>query len=338
MRYPLLFLLLSIWAYGFMFAEKIAEIKEIFQYPVLAAVDDDKFYIYDGKAVTVHMYSRKDFHLMGKFGGLGEGPSEFKYINHLRPYPEYIFISSGDKISYFSPTGKLQKEIKTPYAFSTYFPLARNFVCKKYQGPFEKQTISIKFLDPQLKEIKELESFQSDYCPATSNGKMNFVVVRDFFGYTVDEDRLFVGNTKKGFHFTIYDGNGDKQYQIDRAYQKRLITAKDKEEELKSLLEEVGEVRFEQSRRKYNLLYPEYFPAYSVFTVNDGKLYILIYPRKSEQQDLVVLDTKGNFLKQLQVYTRFGSTELCVFKGAYYYLKVNEDTDNWEFHEIRIFD
>lgn len=101
---------------------------------------------------------------------------------------------------------------------------------------------------------------------------------------------------------------------------------------------QILEVCFEQSLRKYNLLYPEYFPAYSVFTVNDGKLYILIYPRKNEQQDLVVLDTKGNFLKQLPVYMRFGSTDLCVFKGTYYYLKANENTENWEVRAIRIID
>lgn len=343
MRYLRCLLLIIVCFSTFIQAEfvppkKIVEIVEPFQYPVLAAVDNDKIYIYDAKAVVIHIYSRKDFHLLGKFGGFGEGPAEFKFIHHLLIYPGYIFISSGGKISYFSLTGELKKEIKTPYAFSYFFPLAENFVCQTFSGPFEKQTISIKILDEQLTENKEIDSFQSDFYPATANGKMNFTVVRDFFGYKVDNNRIFVGNTKKGFHFTVYDSNGNKEYQVNRTYQKQRITGKDKEEDMESLLKEVGKARFEQARKKYNYLYPEFFPAYSAFTISKDKIYILTYPRKNEQQEMIVLDTKGNFLKQTSLYTRFGSNDFCIFDGTYYYLRANEENDNWELYAIKIFD
>lgn len=318
------------------FAEKIAEIREVFQYPILAAVDNEKIFIYDGRAVSIHIYSRKDYRLLGKFGGQGEGPSEFKFIHHIRVFPGYIFISSGGKISYFSPTGEVQKEIKTPYAFSTFFPMGRNFVCKQYGGESDKQTITVKLMDSSLKEKKEVESFEYETRSGLSKGKMNFVVIRDYFGYVVEDDRLYVGNTKKGFHFSVYDENGDIKYQIDRAYQKRPITEKDKAEYMRSFSEQVGKVRFERAKEKYNYLYPDFFPAYSNMTVSAGNIYVLTYPRENDQQTLEVLDKKGNFLKKMIVYTQSDSGVLCVYNGTYYYLKVNNDTEVLELHAINL--
>ena len=225
-----------------------------------------------------------------------------------------------------------------PYATSTYFPLGKNFVCKKFNNTFKKTKIILKILDNSFNEIKDLEAFEFENNYISPNNKKNLVVIRDFFGYTVEGEKLFVGNTQKGFHFTIFDTNGNKLYEISRPYEKIPITSKHKQEEMKELLKTVGKTRYERSKKKYNYLYPEFFPAYSNFTVDENKIYVLTYPKIDGQKKMLVLDQKGNLLNSLMVPTREYNENFCIYKNKYYYIFDNNESEKWEIHVIKIND
>ena len=69
---------------------------------------------------SIKIYSRENLRLKMKLGGKGEGPSEFRMLQGINVYDEYIFANSPGKNSYFSKTGNLLKEVKCPPEFVPY--------------------------------------------------------------------------------------------------------------------------------------------------------------------------------------------------------------------------
>jgi hypothetical protein len=358
-------------------AAAIAKFKQPFKRPFLVALDHERIYIYDTASLYIHVFSqkgsatptactavplrhvrdiapkicffrtlsgginKKDSRHLFKFGGKGEGPAEFKWINNVNVYSDHIFVSSGGKISYFSLDGALEKEIKTEYASSTYFPLGENFVCKKFQDPSGRTTLVVKLLDTNLKELKaRLAAFEivPSFKPGANN-KTDALVVNDFFGYKTDGDRLYIANTRNGFYFGVFDTRGEKLYEINRKYKKCPVKREHKEMFMQMLQKTVGQQRFERAIKKYNYIYPDFFPAYSNFTVSGGKIYVRVYPVKDEQQEMLVLDRKGELLKKAMVpVINYFVEDFCIYKGNYFYLMENEETEEWELHEVKIFE
>ncbi len=336
---------LVLWIFLFSFipmaqAKKIIVFQETLQLPVISDIDGNHFFIYELKSCNIwrcDIRPEMNYHLKKIGNGKGEGPFEFKWINHVKSYPRYIFVSSGDKISYFNRDGSEKDEKKVPYATSTYFPVGNNFVCRKYNHVFKTTTQTIKILNYHMEEKRDLMSAVFDNHYDAKSPKRNFVVIRDFFGYRVEGERIYVGNTQKGFHFTVFDSDGKKVYEINRHYEKCTITSRHKREESDELLRTVGKARYDRALKKYNPLYPEYFPAYSNFTVSDGKIYILTYPKINGKQQMLVLNGKGDLIKKVkEVPTGQYNEPFCIYKGKYYYLKDNEEMEKWELHQIEI--
>lgn len=317
------------------YGKKVADFDINFYRPVLAAADHKNIYLYDIKLVEIYIFPVENVLHPIKFGKKGEGPGEFKWIDHLKVYPGYIFVSGGGKIAYFSMAGNLKKECKVEYATNGYIPLGKNYVCKKY----EKNLNIVKIFDSSLKEIKSnLETFEiPPNNVLAANNKIDLYAITDFFGYTVDSEVLYIGNTQKGFYFGVYDTEGRKLYEIRRDFEKRQVTSKDKEELMNRLLNSVGKQRFETAQKKYNYLYPKYFPSYSKFTVNNNRLYVMTYTSLNSKQELLILNPKGNLIKKVLVPTTGDFVEdFYISDGKYYYVKENIDLDKWELHEIEI--
>lgn len=308
--------------------------------PILTDIAESRFFIYELKSCNIWMCNilpDEKYHSKNIGNGKGEGPFEFKWINHVKSFKNYIFVNGGDKISYFHPDGRPKEEKRPPYDAGTYLPVGNNFVFKKYYSTLKQRTISIKSLDSNLKLKKDLMAAQFENHYNSTNNKKNLVVIRDFFGYKVENDRIYVGNTQKGFHFTVFEADGNKLYEINRPYEKCTITSKHKQEELDGLLKMVGKVRYERALKKYNYLYPEYFPAYSNFTVSAGKVYVLTYPKVKGKQQMLVLNEEGNLIKKVkEVPTSQYNEPFCIYNGKYYYLVENEETEKWEIHTIAI--
>ena len=81
--------------------EKEAELKENYKSPALTYIDDQNFYIVNHDDASVNIYTRKYSHLKVKFGGKGEGPGEFRRIQGIKVYKDFIFVNSIGKNSYF---------------------------------------------------------------------------------------------------------------------------------------------------------------------------------------------------------------------------------------------
>ncbi len=322
-----------------LYGERLAVLQDTLSTPVIAEMDAEHLYILDGKNVHIYVYSFKDWKKLASFGKRGEAPSEFLWINHVKSYNGYITVFGEGKLGFFSWDGKYQSEKRIPYATSRYFRLGENFVCKKMVSGNQDYRETIKIVDQDFADVKELMTCKRKTLPSIAqNHKQNAEVVSDFFGFEVEGDRIYIGNTQKGFQVHVFGKKGEKLTEISLPYTPRPITEADKAEFLQHYLRTLGETKYNRILRTTNLIFPEKFPAYGCFTVDGGVLYFLTYPLIKGESELVALSEKGEVKKRIKVPIREYSEYFCVFQGMYYYLQENENTDNWELHGIRILD
>ncbi|MCP4216803.1 MAG: hypothetical protein GY765_19285, partial [bacterium] len=105
------FLLLSFFLLN---AEKIGNLDVPLKKVVLGTIHDGKVYLYDYSSFYIRVYSLKELKPLFKFGGKGEGPGEFIGISNLIVSSKNISVDSTGKTSYFTLSGSLIKEIRTP--------------------------------------------------------------------------------------------------------------------------------------------------------------------------------------------------------------------------------
>jgi len=315
-------------------SEKLTEFEEPFE-AVLLALDEDQIYIVDRGTNVIHIYSKKDFNHIGQFGREGQGPTDFEYIGFMRIYPEYIYISGGRKVSYFTKNGEFIKTA-TPFPNSGgYVPLGSNFVCKTYPGSNPKEervNIQVELLDSKFKKKKAfyLAKFRKFVKFNFQTGKRDVLLVRDCFKLDVYNDRLYVGDTDKGFFFIVFDSRGKKLYEINLPYEKRKVTSKEKKQLIDKERKAWGEQRFNQLKASQDYIFQDHYPAYSDFVVTDGKIYVFSYPNEDDPREILISDLKGNFLKKATIPK--GRISYYIYKDRYYYMIYNEETYRWELH------
>jgi hypothetical protein len=253
----------------FLNAEKLGVLENPFKAPFIR-MDDNQIYIYDNVFLEFHLYSKKTLKKISEFGSKGEGPGEFRAINHVKIKNKNIYVSNFPKVSIFSKAGKLIKELKAPTNVSYFISIADNFVG-----------------------------------------------VQKFF-------------------FTVFDSEGNKLYDINRSYKRRKITDLDKKMRIKKAKEVMGEQKWKTFIIGTEISFPEYYPAYMNFEIDNGKMYVFAFPEK-DTQEIFILDLKGKLIKQIKIpiIDMPGYIEhscFCIDKGKMYYMTENEETQKWEIH------
>jgi hypothetical protein len=325
--------------------EKLAKFQEPFEFPSFT-VAEDRIFVWDGRECVVHIYGRRDYSHRGQFGRRGQGPGDFEFIGFLRIFPDHIFISSGRKASYFSKKGDFLRTVTPPYpATGSYIPVGSNFAGKRYLPEDPRETwseIVVELFDAKFKKIKDLYSAKLNKIESYNfeNGKRSLLVVGDCFKLDVHGDRLFVGDTTLGFFFRVFSAQGEKLYDINLPYDKRKISAGDRESMLEETRKTVGEQRFNNGKVRFNLVFPEFYPAYSDYMVSERQIYVFLYRPPGRPQEVLILDLHGRLIKSATVaggqgiFT--GELPYCIYRGDVYYLIFNEETYKWELHSEKL--
>jgi len=336
--YTILSLAVSLWG------EILTEFKIQFEM-VRLAIDESQIYIADSSSNTVHIYSIKSYSHTGQFGRKGQGPAEFEYIISIRAYPNYIFVCSGRKVSYFSKNGGFIKSI-SPSLPTTggYIPLKSNKKNKKYlpEDPNEdKHKINVELYNSKFKKVKNLYLAELNKLAKYNfkSGKKDILVVNDCFKLDVYEDKLYIGNTTKGFYFIIFDNHGNKLREIDFPYNRCKITSRDKKRIMERIQNELGDQEVNRRKKLYTPIFPEYYPAFSDFIVNDERIYVIPYPVPDNLHELLILDLNGNLIRKAPMPTDLAlkpSGNYFIYESTLYYMHYNFETLKWELHADNI--
>ncbi len=319
-----------------LFAEKLAQLPEITK-PYRMRIQNNRIFVAaGGSRWNVFIYSLKDFKHIKTFGKKGEGPGEYLSTMDLKVTPKWLAVNTEGKLMFFTHDGAFSMERGTYPNHREMTPIGENYVALIHEtGKGNKSWVTdIVLLDKNLKVQTKLSQLELPRAKTYKNGKRDLLVFQDQQSYEIYEDRIYVGATPKGFFFEVFDGNGKSLYTIEKTYKRRKVTSAHKDTLLKSLGEGPGG---ERRKKQYNPVFPEYFPAYDRFFVNDGRIYVYIYNRsnKGEKEngkdhvEIISLDLKG---KELARNTVPVAGIHHIYGGKYYYLKENEAEEEWELH------
>jgi hypothetical protein len=320
----MIYIMVSIFICGgiSLFPERLATFPEIMK-PTSIAVDNNQLYICERS--SIYLYSTTDFKLVKKFGRQGEGPGEFKNGPILKVFPDYLLINSIGKVIYFTRDGEFLKEKKTtgPFTYMV-FPLGENFVGLegKFNREAKKSSTAITLFDKDIKSIKVLA--ESERKTPGRSGSIEMEITHDYLGHDVCGENVYIGETKNGFCFEVFNSKGDKLYRIDKEYEKLEVT----DEYKKKFIEEMKEWSFyKRLKDRVKFTCRKYFPAFSNFRINNKKIYVFTYKEKDEKPEVIIMDLKGNILKKTFLPDK---GIFSIDNDRFYYLKENEEEEVWE--------
>jgi len=326
MKQTILILMFFVGISGAMYSKQLMILPEIME-PIALTVDGDNIYISQKDAV--YMYSKKTLKYVKKFGKKGEGPGEFRFVPSVTAQKDHLLINTFGKILFFSKDGKFLKEKKTQVSMSTkYAPVGNKWVGMVFVNDMKAGTSTTKivFFDSELKSVRDIAGLVSTNFKMSSDGKMKMAAVRDLLDYKIFEDKIFLGNTSKGFYFEILDKDGKQLYQINKEYKKPPFTEKHKKEFLEAMEQNP---MFKRNKNRFEFEYRDFFPAYRGFQVKDGKFYVFTNETKDKTTKVVVMDLKGNVLKTVYLPSKVLSS---IHNDRFYYMREDEETEEWKLY------
>ncbi len=298
---------------GIVWAEKAVVLPGITN-PYTITATKDKLYITE--PVTAYIYSLTDYSLIKKFGEEGGGVGKFNGLIKLNTGPDYIFINSKHKISFFTTGGDFIKEQRIPAEVIDrmlfYIPMENRFAVGEFRtehqasffsrffaallsetgAPTSGFYITISIYDSNLAKVKDLFAYKH---PFFTGKYINPVDIRGSL-CVVYRDQLFIDDSDGIIH--VFDNSGKALYSVHPSFEKVKITKIHQRRYLKYWMEYLaGDYEEYQGR----LRFPAYFPPIRNFFVADERIYVLTFKEIEEKSELLILDLKGQLLKRVLV-------------------------------------
>ena len=262
-------------------AAKIAELPEVLR-PYGLIVKGGSIYVVDN--IIIKIFSLKDFKFIKNIGKKGQGPGEFTFSPRIDVFDEYIFVNTWGKIILFSIKGDYISEKKLifpiKYFRHPFLPIGENYVGMNWD--YRKKSRHINIFDKDFKVKKVVYKSIIDEPPLPPRPgerveKRDTNAVLHCWNYCVYKNKIFIGDTKKGFYFSVYDSNGTPLYEIQINIRKNEIS--------KAFIEEFWRRKkstgvWKEEKKYTNYVFPKYFPAYASFKINQDKMYVYTYKKK----------------------------------------------------------
>lgn len=334
-RVILILLFIFLLSQGVPAAEKVIPLNELVG-PFMLIVDQKRIYIADGH--TIKIFSRNDFVLQNTIGRRGEGPGEFKSSPDLYVHPDGLWVSSGDKVSLFSHSGKLMKEIKEKSRGDFYKPIGKGerFIGYKLKLTREDFYLTYVLFDAELKAIKEIHRGK---WVIHKNRKRD--LFEQFF-YEVVDDKIVFAHYSTDFAIDILDAKGKLLHSIRRHVKKNPFTKKDKQ----AVFDYWGRhpsYRSDVEDLKRRTIFPKYYPAISTCRAANGKIYVITHLGQKGKSECLVYDMKGKFQKRIFIpllreapHSLYVAPIFSIYGGQLFQLIDNPQKETWELHIDRI--
>ena len=331
-----------------LFPLKIADLPGV-DHPASMTIEDSILYVCDRE--SIHIFQLEPFRFIQKFGRLGEGPGEFNSPPHLAVFSDHLFVNTMGKIMKFSKKGEFVEQTKIPFTyFYFYYPLMQagpNYVGLPLRRVEDTTTFihTVNFYDSQLKLIKEIyEGGSPQILPPMRPGskvvKVDFEVIPDCLEVATQDDKIFVGDTRRGFYIAVFSNTGEHLFDIEREYRKVKVS----DEFKKEFWEEVrSSERWEQLKQQFNYVIKDHYPAFFSMKIQRRKIYVTTYDQKDSLYEIVVLDLKGKILKrgfsfpldpEFRVLTGIASfsNQYVIYDDKIYYILLNDNSMVYELH------
>ena len=270
----------------------VGQKERVFALPELEAprqvvVDKGKAYISDKRDIVV--YDLATGALVTRIGKIGQGPGEFRFMpGRMAVYPERLVVADYPKLQFFSFEGLYQGQVDQPRLLSPYpfLPVGVNFV----GFPMESQddgSLSVPAGRIYGPDLKPLRAFYGDLPagppppppPGSSmpTAKSDALLIRDYGEISVDDNKIYVADSRKGFAISVFDENGALLREIKHPFERVKVPP--------SFIE--GIVKEWKASKYWETIYahknpvvPEYFPDIVSIKIDGGRIYTSHRSRK----------------------------------------------------------
>jgi hypothetical protein len=302
--------------------------------PDILAVRGDDLLIAQGAEISV--YSLKSGRVTATFGKKGSGPREFILLPtgtglRVNIYPDFIFVGSIGKISWFDRKGEFIREQKiNPFGRMT--PFGEGFAGIRIiftPGQPAASMMGFYLFDREGEQTKEIARYPSVLLQGPDITLLDLLAAVTPH-YRTSGDRIYIAG-KQTFQVDIFNGEGNLLHTITHRISPRPLTDQEKRD-----LQEAYRVhpvyKAFWNRIEKSVRIPDYFPEYREITLSEKRLYVLTHNRKGEKTVILVFDTDGNFLKEVFVPVAFQNLMipyLYTIDDATFFQLVDDEDDEW---------
>lgn len=324
-----------------------AQVKTIAQFDLplkdpFVVMDSKHLYIFDRTTRKINIFSRPGFKKIAQFGKRGEGPGEFIAINSMYVTGDSLMVNSYPKISLFSKTGRFLEQLKCPVNVGSFIPLGNNYIGRSYRTDRKtnKTTISYHLLDAQLKLKKEIYAGEMDGRMSRSGNKTSIRLYAPTIRAVPYKNKLYIGATNKGFYFSVFNPDGNPLHQISKEHTPRKVTDAEKKLVLEGIRKGIGQQEWERRKAMFNYVFPDHYPAFASFAVDDGRIFVFHFPH-TQTQDITILNLKGELLKKktipaLKRRSIIERHKYFMSMGRLYFLEDDPDKEIWELKTVQL--
>ncbi len=292
--------------------------------PLMIAVDNEQLYVSDQCCVKI--FSLKTCKMINSIGSKGEGPLEFKINPFVKVINDKVYIADPYKYILVTKQGKLLEEQRFPFYTGRTSPINENWVIAKMVNP-EKNKIGMDVLLLD-KDFSIQKTLRKGKCKTMELGQPNYLI-KPFNTFRCLDDKIVLMNGSEGFNIEIFSYTGQKIRTINKPYKKLRITEAHKEAEIQYLMARVQSFKKRWERNKKRYLFPEFLPAIRDIFVTHNRIYVKTYCLKEGKEEFVILDWQGNILKTVYLPTSWRH-HFAFVENTFYFLKENEDAEEWE--------
>jgi len=281
---------------------------------------------------SVKFFDGHTFQFIRTIGRVGQGPGEFQDFAYPQLLPEHVLISSTNKISYFTFAGELIEEKKHDLMVSYVLAIKDKYVAFAIIRPVDRSEdfqLAYNLYDSKFRKTRELH--RGEWL-IKKNRRRGFF---EIFFYNTCKDKIVLAH-RQGFVIEILDAYGNVIHTISPEFQPIPFTNKDKEKVIKYWREERGYNREQLESLEKRTDFPDHYPPLLTGRVDGGKIYAVTYRKEEGQQECLVYDLNGRFIKRtwlaLTMAAPNSAGPFAIRGDTLYQLIYDEKDGTWKLH------
>lgn len=319
--------------------------------PTSITVDGTEIFITEEESISI--YSLRDYSLVRHFGKRGDNPGELRFRPHLTAYPDHLLVGNMGKLSLFTREGDFIEERTIPFTyFYMYYPMLPvggnqvGFNLKKNsRGEF---VFTGTLYDDDFNPIRDFyKGGTPQLLPPPKPGtqlpvKVDYEPIFDCLDVAVHEDRIYVADTRKGFHIEVYDKDAKHISTIHKDYEKIEVPQTLKDQYMDNVRRSP---EAEALLGRFNYIFRTHFPAFFSFKIRNAKMYFTTFAQKDGRYELLETDLEGKVLgrsfsfplhplRRLSSSLNSYTTEYDIRDGRLYYLERGTDGQFFLLHRL----
>jgi len=312
-----------------LFGERLTTFPQLSK-PILIKVGENVICINEG--FVMYLYDLNDFKLIKKIGRKGEGPGEFSSDLDINILKEKIMIESQGKLSFYSFTGDLIKEMRRQPKYRRLKLLEDRYVASS--GILSKEVyhnVAI-ILDTDFNELKTFYHDEARYHQQKQKTRHASTWIFD-----VSEKKCFIVGSSD-FKIDVFNKNGGSLFTISPKYERVKISQEDIDAWFNRIKKTQGMEFYYTAKQRVR--WPEFFPAIRDLIVDNGHVYVITYRKKQGNSECFIFDLEGKLLKKtwlpLKNYDGVALFPYSLKNNYLYQLIDNEEEEVWELHRFSI--